>query len=71
MLRTSVAMAAFGVTGPIVVSSYWLPPSLLDLAQRTWFDIESFVFSFAIGGIGSCSKRAGAHPSARDVVRTA
>ena len=52
MMRTSLITAAFGFTEPIFVPSYWLPPSLFELAQRTRFDIESFIFSFAIGGIG-------------------
>ena len=52
MMRTSLVTAAFGLTEPIFVPSYWLPPSLFDLAQRTRFDIESFIFSFAIGGLG-------------------
>ncbi len=53
MLRTSFATALLGLTEPIYVPRYWNPPSLLDLAQRTGFDIESLVFAFAIGGIGS------------------
>ena len=52
MWRTSLATAAFGLTEPIFVPAYWLPPSLFDLAQRTRFDIESLIFSFAIGGVG-------------------
>ena len=32
---------------------YWNPPSLLELAQRTGFDIESLIFAFAIGGVGT------------------
>jgi hypothetical protein len=52
MLRTSLATAIFGLTEPIYVPSYWKPPSLFDLAQRTRFDIESLIFTFAIGGIG-------------------
>ena len=52
MWRASLATAAFGLTEPIFVPAYWLPPSLFDLAQRTRFDIESVIFSFAIGGIG-------------------
>jgi hypothetical protein len=35
------------------VPRYWNPPSLLELAQRTGFDIESFIFGFAIGGVGA------------------
>jgi len=52
MLRTSLATAIFGLTEPIYVPSYWNPPSLFELAQRTRFDIESLIFTFAIGGIG-------------------
>ena len=52
MWRASVATALFGVTEPLFVPAYWNPPSLFELAQRTGFDVESFIFSFAIGGIG-------------------
>jgi hypothetical protein len=51
MWWASVFMAPFGLTEPIFVPEYWNPPSLFELAQRTGFDIESFIFSFAIGGI--------------------
>jgi hypothetical protein len=53
MLRVSAATSLLGVTEPIFVPEYWDPPSLFDLAQRTGFDIESFIFCFAIGGIAS------------------
>lgn len=53
MWRSSSATSLFGVTEPIFVPEYWNPPSLFDLAQRTGFDIESFIFCFAIGGIGA------------------
>jgi len=53
MWKTSLFMAPFGLTEPLFVPEYWNPPSLFDLAQRTGFDIESFIFSFAIGGIGA------------------
>lgn len=52
MWRTSLVTAIFGLTEPIFVPRYWNPPSLFDLAQRTRFDLESLIFSFAIGGIG-------------------
>ena len=52
MWRTSLVTALFGFTEPIFVPSYWNPPSLFELAQRTRFDLESLIFSFAIGGIG-------------------
>jgi len=53
MWRASLVTALFGVTEPLFVPAYWNPPSLFELAQRTGFDIESFIFSFAIGGIGT------------------
>ena len=53
MLRVSLATMLFGFTEPIFVPDYWNPPSLFELAQRTGFDIESLIFSFAIGGIGT------------------
>lgn len=53
MWWSSVFMAPFGLTEPLFVPEYWLPPSLFELAARTGFDIESVIFSFAIGGIGA------------------
>lgn len=53
MWWTSLLMAPFGLTEPLFVPEYWNPPSLFELAQRTGFDIESIIFSFAIGGIGA------------------
>jgi hypothetical protein len=53
MWWTSLLMAPFGLTEPLFVPEYWDPPSLFELAQRTGFDIESVIFSFAIGGIGA------------------
>jgi hypothetical protein len=52
MLHISLATMFFGLTEPLFVPQYWNPPSLFDLAQQTGFDIESFIFSFSIGGIG-------------------
>jgi len=53
MWRTSLVTALFGLTEPIFVPAYWNPPSLFELARRTGFDIESFIFAFAVGGIGA------------------
>lgn len=53
MLRVSLLTSLLGLSEPIFVPAYWNPPTLFDLAQRTGFDIESFVFCFAIGGIGT------------------
>lgn len=52
MWRTSLVTALFGFTEPLFVPEYWNPPSLFELARRTGFDIESFIFAFAVGGIG-------------------
>ncbi len=51
MLLVSFWTSLLGFTEPFFVPTYWNPPSLFDLAHRTRFDIESFIFSFAIGGI--------------------
>lgn len=53
MWRTSLFMSLFGLTEPLFVPAYWNPPSLFELAQRTGFDIESFIFAFALGGVGA------------------
>ncbi len=53
MVWASLLMAPFGLTEPLFVPEYWNPPSLFELAQRTGFDIESIIFSFAIGGVGA------------------
>ena len=53
MLHVSLLTSLLGLTEPIFVPAYWNPPTLLDLAQRTGFDIESLIFCFAIGGIGT------------------
>jgi hypothetical protein len=53
MLWASALTMPFGLTEPLFVPRYWHPPSLFDLAQRTGFDIESLIFSFAIGGVGA------------------
>ena len=49
----SIVMAPFGLTQVFFVPIYWDPPSLFELARRTGFDIESIIFSFAIGGVGA------------------
>jgi hypothetical protein len=52
MLVVSAWTSLLGLTEPLFVPAYWNPPSLFDLAQNTGFDIESFIFCFAIGGLG-------------------
>lgn len=51
MLQVSLATALLGLTEPLFVPKYWNPFTLFNLARRTGFDLESLLFSFAIGGI--------------------
>jgi|SRR3989344_1131871 len=51
MFIVSVWTSLLGLTEPLFVPEYWLPPSLFNLALRTGFDIESLIFAFAAGGI--------------------
>ena len=53
MLRVSLWTMLFGLTEPLFVPEYCNPPTLLDLAEKTGFDIESLIFTFSVGGIGS------------------
>ncbi len=53
MVWASLFTTPFGLTEPLFVPEYWSPPSLFNLALETGFDIESLIFSFAIGGVGS------------------
>jgi hypothetical protein len=53
MIWSSVLTMPLGLTEPLFVPRYWNAPSLFDLAQRTGFDIESFIFAFGIGGVGA------------------
>jgi len=53
MVWASLFTTPFGLTEPLFVPAYWSPPSLFDLARTTGFDIESFIFSFGIGGVGA------------------
>jgi hypothetical protein len=51
MLMISTFTAPIGLTQPLFLGRYWSPPSLFNLNVITGFDIESVIFSFAIGGI--------------------
>ncbi len=53
MIQVSLCTMPFGLTEPLFIPGYWNPPTLFNLAQKTGFDIESIIFAFAIGGIGS------------------
>lgn len=53
MLLVSIVTAPLGLTEPFFVPSYWLPFTLFDMARKTRFDVESILFSFAVGGIAA------------------
>ena len=53
MLAVSAVTSFMGFLEPVFIPAYWTSPSLFDLASKTRFDIESFIFLFAIGGIAS------------------
>ena len=53
MVWASLLTMPFGLFEPFFVPEYWSPPSLFNLAITTGFDIESFIFAFAFGGVGS------------------
>lgn len=53
MFFVSLFTMPFGLTEFLFVPEYWNPPSLFNLASQIGFDIESLIFSFAIGGIGA------------------
>jgi hypothetical protein len=46
----SLTCSAFGFTEPLFVPEYWVPPSVLSFYR---WDLESFLFCFAVGGITS------------------
>lgn len=53
MLTISSFTMAFSLTGPLFIPEYWNPPTLFNLSATIGVDIESLIFSFAIGGIAS------------------
>jgi hypothetical protein len=53
MVWMSIFTAITGLAEPIFVSRYWNPPSLFNLSSTIHFDIESVIFSWGTGGIGS------------------
>lgn len=53
MIWVSFLTLLLGLTEPIFVPRYWVPPTLFNLANTYRIDLESFIFSFAIGGVAS------------------
>ncbi|MCP5118956.1 MAG: hypothetical protein GY953_49750 [bacterium] len=46
----SLSCSVLGITEPLFVPEYWTPPSVLSFYR---WDLESFIFCFAVGGIAS------------------
>jgi hypothetical protein len=67
MVWSSLFTTPLGLTEPIYVPEYWLPPSLFDLAQTTGFDIESLIFCFGLGGVASVAYNLVYHRSPKPV----
>ena len=53
ILRVSLATVFLGVTEIFFIPKYWEPLTLFDFGNRYHMDIESFIFSFAVGGIAA------------------
>lgn len=51
MLTASLIGMLLGISQPYFVPAYWAPPSVMDLALTTGFDLESLIFCFAISGL--------------------
>ena len=45
---SSLTCLLLGATEPLFVPEYWFPPSILKVGR---WDLESFLFCFAVGGI--------------------
>jgi hypothetical protein len=50
MRWSSLFAVLFGFSEPLFAGSYWRPSSLFNLANTIHYDLESFLFCFAIGG---------------------
>ena len=53
MMTMSIGTAPLGLSEPLFYPDYWFPPTLFRLGEATGFDIESLIFSFAVGGLTS------------------
>ena len=51
MLISSLVIMPLGLTEPVWLQTYWMPPTLFDLALNYGVDIEALIFCFAIAGI--------------------
>ena len=53
IIFSSTLALPLGFSESFFFSSYWSPSTLFHLAERTGFDLESFLFSFSVGGIAA------------------
>jgi hypothetical protein len=53
MIIISFCTTPAALLEPVFIPAYWNPPSLFNLAATARFDLESFIFTFATGGIAS------------------
>ena len=53
MLWVSGLTTTLGLTEPIFIPKYWAPLTLFDWGRKYHLDIESFIFSFAVGGVAA------------------
>jgi hypothetical protein len=53
MWFSSLLILPFGFTEFFYIPEFWNPPSLFNLIPKFGFGIESFLFSFTVGGIAS------------------
>ncbi len=53
MIFSSILCTPLGLSEFIFAPYYWNPSTLFDLTTKIGFDIESLIFSFAVGGIAA------------------
>src|SRR5690348_16703651 len=53
MWAGSLLALPFGFSEPLFLGRYWSPPTLFNLARVAHFDLETFLFCFAIGGVAA------------------
>lgn len=66
MFFVSALTAPFGLVQALFVPSYWDPPSFFGFGGAIGFDLESIIFSFAIGGIAAVIHKSISRVSHRD-----
>lgn len=67
MLTMSLGTAPLGLTEPLFYPEYWSPPTLFGLGETYGFDVESILFSFAVGGLASTLYELGSTTKAKSM----